>query len=152
MERKMGSKKILLMVFLLNLILSIFISGYAETEKKEEMLANTPYVDPKGFFKIVPPAGWKIQEYPEDPRGKVAFMAPEREVEFRIMASVKDFSSFEDLYQTTLENTKDIKNRFGINVDIQKTTFLGRQAIKRNWAWKAQKFFAIEFMDAYIQP
>lgn len=142
----MGSKKILLMVFLLTLILSIFITGYAKAEKKGGILANTPYVDPKGFFRIVPPAGWEIKEYPDDPRGKVAFLGPENNVDFRILVSVKDFNDFDTLYKNTLDVAKEIKERYGATVSVEKTTFLNKPAVKREINVKGQKMLGIEFL------
>jgi hypothetical protein len=60
-------------------------------------LATKRYIDPKGFFQLVPPTGWKVQEYPQDARRKVAFSAPEVNVDLRVLVNSVDFSTVEAL-------------------------------------------------------
>lgn len=120
-------------------------------QKIEETLSEKRYVDQKGFFEIIPPANWRVQEYIQDIRGKVAFMGPESNLELRILASQKDFSSFEELYSILQENVKDIEKRFKISVTFQKISFLDRPAIKREYELRGVKFFAIEFMAGNVR-
>ncbi len=72
----------------------IFTSfAYGETGQ----LSKSRYSDPKGYFKIVPPNGWRIQEFPQDARGKVAFFSPESNVDLRVLVNAVDFSTIEEL-------------------------------------------------------
>jgi hypothetical protein len=116
------------------------------SEKKQEKLSRTRYVDSKGYFKITPPQGWRILKYPKDPRGKVAFIRTNN-LDLRVLARAADFDSFEGL----LKLVKDIENRIGVNTNIQKISFLGRQAVKRNFVYKDLKLLQIDFMEGNIK-
>jgi hypothetical protein len=59
-------------VLTLSALVCMASAGWAQSPGAE--LADKRYKDPKGYFTIVPPAGWRIQEYPGDVRGKVAFI------------------------------------------------------------------------------
>ena len=59
---------------------SIWCTESNGAEKTREKLSQTRYVNPKGYFKITPPRGWRIVEYSQDPRGKVAFISDFRDV------------------------------------------------------------------------
>jgi len=147
----MSYRKLKIIFLLFCTIYSVWFVDVVNAQEDGKQLVRKRYSDPKGYFTIVIPEGWRIQEYPDNPRGKVAFIGKDANVELRILASEKEFSSFEDLFEITQQNTMDIKNRFGIDVTIQKTTFLGRQAIKRTWAMKGIKIFAIDFMEGNIR-
>lgn len=130
-------------------ILIFFLS--CNSRENVDRLSTEIYVDSKHYFAIHTPIDWQIQEYPQDPRGKVVFIGPKNNIDLRILASQKNFNNFEDLFNTTQENAKDIKKRFGISVNLQKTTFLDRQAVKREWEFRGVKCFAIEFMEGNIR-
>ena len=100
--------------------------GYNDRPKKS--LSNKEYIDPKGFFKILPPAGWRIQEYPNDPRGKVAFWGPD--VSFRILAKTVDVSSFNELFEKTEIQAEEIRRRFGAITKVEKISLGGGPAVK----------------------
>jgi len=115
-------------------------------ENTREKLSRKRYVDPRGFFKISPPQGWRIQKYPQDPRGKVAFIKA-KNVDLRALARAADFDSFDGL----LKLVKDIERRAGIDTNIRKITFLGRPAVKRNFVYKGLKLLQIDFMEGNIK-
>ena len=125
---------------------SIWCAESNGAEKTREKLPQTRYVDPKGYFKITPPQGWRILKYPKDPRGKVAFIGA-KNVDLRVLARAADFDSFEGL----LKLVRDIEKRAGINTNIQKISFLGRTAVKRNFVFKGFKLLQIDFMEGNIK-
>jgi len=135
----------------LRVILSVFqflfICVYAVNTHAQELQdqLSTLYKDPKGYFMIRPPANWRIQEYSQDSRGKVAFIGPPN-TDLRVLAKGSDFDSFDDLLNTI----KDIEERIGINTDIQKITFLGRPAVKRNFTARGLKLLAIDFIEGKV--
>lgn len=104
-------------------------------------LAKNRYSDANGYFKIVPPAGWRIQKYPKDPRGKVAFISPDG-IELRVLAKGLDHNSFEDM----LEEIKGIEKNIQTNTNIEKITFSGKPAVKRTFILKGVKILFIDFM------
>lgn len=152
-----GGAKMRFLKFLpIFLVLVMFLSGCAKEsaqkgQKDATRLSKTQYIDPEGYFKLHPPEGWKINEYSDDPRGKVSFIGPEANVDLRILASIKDFSSFDNLWEADRKNAEDIKKRFGIFFTLEKENFLDRPAIKRTWVYKGIKFFAIDFMVSNIR-
>lgn len=125
--------------FVLATILCLTASVWGQTKGQ---LAAKRYVDPKGYFKIVPPDGWRIQEYPQDPRGKVAFIAPESSTDLRVLVNAVDFSTTDEL----IKYCKDIEARTGLKTNIERTEFGGRQAVKRSFEAKGLKFCAIDFL------
>ncbi|MDZ7391796.1 MAG: hypothetical protein ONB25_02710 [candidate division KSB1 bacterium] len=110
-------------------------------QTKGELAANR-YVDPKGYFRIVPPQGWSIREYPQDPRGKVAFIAPDGEDYLRVLINVVDFTTIDEL----VERCKNIESRIGISMNIKKEDFGGRLVVKRSFEMKGLKWFTIDFL------
>ena len=90
-----SSTKSKVLVSVLSLVFAIWYAESTVAQEAKAQLSRTRYVDPKGFFKIVPPAGWRIREYPQDPRGKVAFMGP-GDVALRVLTNPVDFTSFEN--------------------------------------------------------
>lgn len=108
-----------------------------------DKLADKRYVDPKGYFKIVPPADWRVQEYPQDSRGKVAFIAPtSNNVELRVLVNASDFTTIDDL----IKFCKNAEKRIGISTNIERTIFGGRPAVKRSFETKGLKFAMSDFL------
>lgn len=126
-------------VFVLATILCLTAAVWGQTKGQ---LAAKRYVDPKSYFKIVPPEDWRIQKYPQDPRGKVAFIAPESSVELRVLVNAVDFSTTDEL----IKYCKDIEARTGLRTNIERTEFGGRQAVKRSFEAKGLKFYVIDFL------
>ena len=118
-------------------------SSAQETSRK---LSRTRYVDPKGYFKITPPRGWRIQEYPQDPRGKVAFIRA-KNIDLRVLTKAADFDSYQDLLKSVKENEK----QFGFNMNIKEVKLLGRATVKRNFIFKGFKILLIDFMEGNIK-
>ena len=115
--------------------------GNSNLIESNSLLAKSRYSDPNNFFKIVPPADWKIERYPQEPRGKVAFFGPDM-VELRVLAKGLDYDSFEDMYN----EIKDIERTINTNTNMTKFMFFGIPAVKRQFAYKGLKILFIDFM------
>ena len=101
-----------------------------ETIQKEafdQALAKVAYIDPKGFFEITPPKDWNRQEYPQDPRGKVAFFAPDKQADLRILAKAVDIPDYDAL----IEDLKSKEKQLGVRTNIEPIVFSRMPAVKR---------------------
>lgn len=105
-------------------------------------LADHQYIDSKGFFKIVPPDGWRKTEYPQDPRGKVAFLTAGDQVDLRVLVNAVEFSTLDDL----VDYCQNVEQRLGINTHIKRTTLDGRPAVRRTFTMKGSKFLYYDFL------
>lgn len=126
---------IIFVLFVCQLPDSVFAQG------KTTALAKSRYSDLNNYFKIVPPYGWRIQQYTQDPRGKVAFIGPDG-VELRILAKGLDYNNFEEM----LDEIKGIEKKIGTNTNIEKIMFVGKPAVKRTFILKGTKILFIDFM------
>jgi hypothetical protein len=115
------------------------IAAFGQAKGK---LASKPYLDPKGYFRIVPPDGWRIQEYPSDPRGKVAFVGPEANVDLRVLTNAVGFNTVDEL----VTYCQGIESRTGLSTNIERIEFGGRPAVRRSFEAKGHKFYAIDFL------
>lgn len=113
---------------------------WAQSSKLE--LAAKRYVDPKGYFTVVPPAGWKIQEYPGDIRGKVAFLDQSGNVDLRVLVNAVNFSTTDKL----IEFCRDAEKRLGVRMKIEKFDFYGREAVRRSFEFRGQRFLYVDFL------
>ena len=100
------------------------------------------YTDPKEFFSIVPPAGWRVQDYPQDSRGKVAFLAPASNVDLRVLVNAVDFGTVDEL----VAHCKRMEARLGFSTNIERVDFEGWPAVKRSFKAKGIKFMYIDLL------
>jgi hypothetical protein len=121
---------------------SVFLPASGGAQEGGAQLADQQYVDPKGNFKIVPPRGWKVQEYPQDPRGKVAFLAPDGSGDLRVLTNSVEFSTLGDL----VKFCQDLEKRIGLSTNIKKVEFYGRPAVQRNFTIKGKEFLAYDLL------
>jgi hypothetical protein len=135
MHRKIATKFLILSIFVMIALSLNYVSA-------KERLADKRYVDPKGYFKIVPPTGWRMQEYPQDLRGKVAFSAPDESTDLRILVNSVEFSTVEELKAWC----KDLEKQLGTDTHIKQTTFSGRPAIERSLEMRGLKLYYIDFL------
>lgn len=112
------------------LLLLSFNSCTGATALQDVGLSAKEYRDPRGLFTILPPAGWRVQEYPEDPRGKVAFLAPTASVEFRILARAVDVEGFDDVVANTEAQADEIRRRCGARVTTSRASLGGDSAVR----------------------
>jgi hypothetical protein len=111
-------------------------------EGATDRLADRRYLDPKGYFKIVPPAGWRIQEYQQDPRGKVRFFGPEANVELGVLVEVVAVKTLDEAVALFREKERSL----GISTNIRRITFLERPALERTFEWRGLKFYSVDFL------
>jgi len=122
--------------------LFLFIFLFVSSQKVlAERLAKKAYVDPKGFFRIVPPAGWKIKEYPQDPRGKVGFLF--EDVSLRVLTTAVTYSSRDEL----IDVLQRIEKKLGFNTNIKKIEFFGQPAVQRSFSFRGLKFLSIDLLE-----
>jgi hypothetical protein len=117
-------------------------SGEQDVSDKTNLLAASLYEDPKGHFRIAPPRGWSVQEYPDDPRGKVAFACPGTNVDLRVLINAVDFSTVDDL----VEWCESLESRIGFSTNIERIEFGGRPAVRRSFDAKGMRFLSIDFL------
>jgi hypothetical protein len=119
-------KQYLTLALAVAVILAVGGCGEEKTAKNKTS-QTTVYVDAKGYFRILPPSGWRIQEYRQDPRGKVAFMAPQNQIDLRVLAKAVDIPDYDGL----IKNLKDIELQLGVPTNIEPVVFNKMPAIKR---------------------
>jgi hypothetical protein len=100
-------------------------------------LAAELYSDPKGFFQIRPPAGWSINEYPDDPRGKVDFRIPptgdwrQSGAELKVMGLINAPGRNIAAARAEIEATADrLRARLGASIEVTDATVLGLPAVR----------------------
>lgn len=130
---------------LINAVIILLIFSTSVDGASDE-LAKKRYVDPNNYFTIVPPAGWEIQKYPKEQRGKVAFLAATKQVELRILAAAVDFDTIDGL----ISGSKAIEERIGKSTNIKKVTFNGRPAITRSFVFNGAKLLLYDFLVGNI--
>ena len=112
----------------LTLVAILVVSGCGDNKTaQKENSQPTAYVDPKGYFRILQPSGWRIQEYQQDPRGKVAFIAPGNQIDLRVLVKAVGIPDYEGL----IKNLKDIETQSGVPMNIEPVLFNKMPAVKR---------------------
>lgn len=140
-------KKTRLFSIFILIIFSITGTELYSAQNPELKLSKSRYVDPKGYFKIVQPDGWRIQEFPQDARGKVAFFAPEPGVDLRVLVNAVDFTSFDQLFQWCRETESIFRQRLkASDFVVEKITFGGLPAVKRTFQAQGSKYYYIDFL------
>jgi len=137
-------------LILMCLIISLLLypgceENVVESPQPSQGLAQERYSDPNGFFQIIPPEGWTIEEYPQDPRGKVAFDGPSG-VQLRVLAKALDYNRFEDM----VSDIKEIEKSLGIDMSIETIEFLGIPAVRRNFTVEGLRILVIDFMEGNV--
>lgn len=113
-----------------------------------QRLAQKRYVDPKGHFKILPPAEWKVQDYPHDPRGKVAFTHPNSAaIDMRVLCGDMGTHTIDGI----IESYKDAEARLGTKILFERTTFAGFPAVTLTYQGAGKKFYAIDFLVGRVR-
>ena len=111
------------------------ISEGSESIPKNKILLGNEYVDPKGFFKIRPPAGWQISEYIDDPRGKTDFNSSPNKprAQLKIIGMASPFSNYEKFIHDSemqCERLKSQYKQYNVSITTEKTTFADVPAFK----------------------
>jgi hypothetical protein len=129
---------LLFLVFAVAVLLFTASQILAESRKSAQSstkeLSETVYSDPKGFFRIRPPAGWQVEEYPNDPRGKVKFVCPEdRSITLMVVGMATDMQNFEELLNDSKQDAARTTEKYrAVNAtsSTETTTFDNAPAVK----------------------
>jgi len=141
-------RRLIVIVLVFYLVFGIWYVESNIAQETKGQLSQTRYVDPKGYFKIVPPAGWRIQEYPQDLRGKVAFINPESSnIDLRVLVNAIDFSTVEEL----IAMCKDVEKHYGIITNIEEITFSSGPAVRRSFHLGGIKVYSIDFLVGKVK-
>jgi hypothetical protein len=119
----------------------------AMAQKTGDQQTAKPYRDPGGLFQIVPPVGWEIKTFPEDPSLRVAFLGPDKarlsvsihRVEAKTMDELAAY--FKQLEEKNAPQTK-VKT-----TNIKRMDFAGRPAIQRSFEYGGEKILWINFLE-----
>lgn len=105
---------------------------------KQSALAKQLYEDPKGYFQIRPPTGWRAEEYKNDPRGKVKFVCPEnKNVTFLVTGMATGMRAFEELLSDSKQQAARSQAKYAsLNAtsSTEASTFQGSPAVKGSLA------------------
>ncbi|OGW74630.1 MAG: hypothetical protein A2Z72_06200 [Omnitrophica bacterium RBG_13_46_9] len=134
---KKGRRKMKLLNgnILFAILVAGFVLGISENSgsqgAKKQFLSDKIYSDPKGFFRIRPPEGWQIQEFRDDPRGKIKIICTEAyNTVIQVIAMASPFSNFEELVRDSEGAAERLRYKFNADVTTEKTTFANAKAVK----------------------
>jgi hypothetical protein len=91
--------------------LFVFFSAALTIFSSFTVAAIDTYRDKNGYFTMVPPQGWKIEESSTEDRSKVLFRSPDGKAAIGIIA-VLDNDNIGNLLLTKAEYVEDHKQRF----------------------------------------
>jgi hypothetical protein len=117
----------------------------------EKGLAQSLYEDPRGYFRLLPPATWKTTAYPDDRRGKVAFIGPEPDVDLRVLASDWGVADFDAFLAQMQENAAEAEARMGVEVTMARDKLLGRDVVRRSFTYRGIRMTAFMFPEGGIK-
>lgn len=102
------------------------VPAFDEAKKQEQMF----FKDTKnGYFMLVPPKGWVMQEYP-DSRTKVDFNSPsDQRVFLRLIVRDATGETFESMKEGDEATTRSMRDR-GISCEMTETEFMGAPSVE----------------------
>jgi hypothetical protein len=106
-------------------------------------LAAQRYEDPNGYFTIIPPAGCRVETYPNDPRGKVAFHL-DGNADLRVLVTPVDYSSFDTMLAELRQKQRELRGRVEIAIEV--TELHGRKSVKKTMELQGTRLVAYDFM------
>jgi hypothetical protein len=118
------------MVYSLGALLALVAVQVSTVWAESPKLAGDVYTDPKGFFKIRPPADWTVEEYKSDPRGKVNFnwMEAGKKAQLKVLGAANPFADFDELVQDCKNGIERLRARMGGTYTVETTTLFGQKA------------------------
>lgn len=117
-------------ILIAGLVLGINKNSESQSVKKQ-YLSEKVYNDPKGFFNIRAPESWNIQEFKDDPRGKVKFICPDAyNTVLQVIGMASSFSNFEELLNDAEASAGRLRSKLNARVTTEKTTFANIPAVK----------------------
>ena len=106
-------------------------------------LAAKRYEDPNGYFTIIPPAGCRVETYPNDSRGKVAFHL-DGNTGLRVLVTPVDYSSFDTMLAKLRQKQRELRGRVDMGLEV--TELHGRKAVKKTLELQGTRLVAYDFM------
>lgn len=104
--------------------------------EQNQLLSDKRYVDPEGFFTIIPPKGWEMRKHPMNPKNIVTVFSPSEEISLWILTQSVDLT-FEERYQWTDRTMREMINKQGgSDYKIEKVDINGETAIKSSFQFR----------------
>jgi len=133
MKLNMLTTFLFVLIIVLGVVLVMSKNSEAQSAKKQ-FLSENVYIDPKGFFKIRAPEGWQIQEFKDDPRGKVKIICPDAyNTVLQVIGMASSFSNFEELFRDGEAAAERLRYKFNASITTEKTTFANITAVKMHF-------------------
>jgi len=107
---------------IISLIFTCCVLGTAVAQGNEKKLAENPYVDPKGFFQILPPRDCQVQDFPKDLRGKVKFKCTSGTM-LQVIVQGSPFENLDELLEDTKRAATRLKAKYGGSFNFSETSF-----------------------------
>jgi hypothetical protein len=105
-------------------------------------LGGPRYVDPKGLFSVVQPAGWRAATPPESDSYNVAFYGPNG-ADMSIMATPVDYDDLPSLFK----DIEKSERQTSIRTEHNAIRFQGRAAVRRTCKLHHVRVLAIDFVE-----
>jgi len=130
--QKINLHLMLVLMMSMSVMTNVFSQNIQSYDNQYSHLAQSVYSDPKGFFKIRPPEGWIIKEYPTDPRGKVDFNssnAPPK-AQLKVIGMASPFTDFDELLSDCRSGANRMQSRYGGSVVVNEITKFNVKAVE----------------------
>lgn len=159
-ERKGGVPyiKLLLLVFGLAVVAALFYDlrhggtrrrGPSVASDLQELVLGSEGLrmsDPRGYFSLVPPAGWRVVKFPDSRPYNLSFFGPHA-TELSIMAVPVDYDDFNSL----LRRINRTESRFGMYIDKKPVSFAGYPAVQRMVRLTDSRVLSIDFVAHRVE-
>lgn len=117
------------------ILMAGFVLGISKNSESQSIkklyLSEKVYNDPKGFYNIRPPESWNMQEFTDDPRGKVKFICTDAyNTVLQVIGMASPFSNFEELVNDAEASAERLRLKLNASITIERTTFVNVPAVK----------------------
>jgi hypothetical protein len=110
----------------------LFAQQTPSPDNRDLTLSQNVYSDPNGFFKMRPPDGWYINEYPSDTRGKVDFNSSNTssKAQLKIIGQTSPFSNFSGLLTDCRNGAERMRARIGGTSSVKEISKFNVKAVE----------------------
>jgi hypothetical protein len=110
--------------------------------------AEGAYVDRKGRFQIVPPRGWRLQDFPSDPRSRAIWHCPNSKAVVGVIVKPSEvpLRTLEDL----MENLRALERKMGTKMNIERVTTPSGLAAKRSFTYRGTQCIMLDYLDGQM--
>jgi hypothetical protein len=105
-------------------------------------LGGPRYVDQKGLFSVVPPAGWQTASRADSSAYSAVFYGPNG-ADMSIMATPVDYDDLPSLFKDIEESER----QSGIRTDFEAFRFQGRPAVRRTCKLHHVRVLTVDFVE-----